>query len=173
MVRAGPGSQSPGEQAPSGLPGYLHQQNESPDLFIEKQKLQVIRDGLRTFAALPEDQSSIPTTHVEWLSTACNSSPMGSDILFLLLKILVRVCHCPHTYRHIARTLLYLRHQRYTEPGTHQDKMHKEDDTEKSLNDLPPATPLPKYSCHTQELKKKQEDSGRLLKTKTARRPGG
>jgi hypothetical protein len=34
---------------------------------------------LRAYTVLPEDLRSIPSTHIRWLTTICNSSSRGSS----------------------------------------------------------------------------------------------
>jgi hypothetical protein len=41
---------------------------------------------LRACTALPEDLSSVPSTHVGWLKAACNSRFRAPDIAFCPLK---------------------------------------------------------------------------------------
>lgn len=61
------------------------------------------RDGLavRLLAGLPEDPSSVPRTHVKWLTTACNSSSRGIRRPLLDSVGTALVCTPTHTEGHI------------------------------------------------------------------------
>lgn len=64
-----------------------------------------------------------------------------------------------HTHAdNVAQIFLYLRSQLHKEPGTHPEKIWKEDDTEKRHTDFPSATPPPKRLWATRELRKILED---------------
>lgn len=39
--------------------------------------------GLSMLAVLGEDPNLVSSTHIEWLTTTCNSSSRGFDVLFL------------------------------------------------------------------------------------------
>ena len=51
---------------------------------------------LRAFAALAEDQNSVPNTNIWLLTTACNSSSWGSETL--IWPLWVSACVLMHTY---------------------------------------------------------------------------
>jgi hypothetical protein len=52
--------------------------------------------------ALVEDLGSVPSTHIGWLKTTCNSSSRGSDSLFCLLQVPACLwCKYIHTLSHI------------------------------------------------------------------------
>jgi hypothetical protein len=51
---------------------------------------------LGALAALPEDPGSVPSNHIGWLTTACNSSSSGFDNLFWHTRMLES--HGPQTY---------------------------------------------------------------------------
>lgn len=53
-------------------------------------------DGALT-ALAEEDPGSVPSTHVGWITTAWNFSPMGSHTVFWLLQELYT--HGAHTYK--------------------------------------------------------------------------
>jgi hypothetical protein len=48
---------------------------------------------LRTCTVLPEDLTSNPSTHIEWLTITCNFGSRGSDVLFWPLWALTRMCN--------------------------------------------------------------------------------
>jgi hypothetical protein len=51
---------------------------------------------LRALAAPPEDLSSVPRTHMQWVTTACNFSSRGSITFFLVSEAVELMCTGPH-----------------------------------------------------------------------------
>ena len=54
---------------------------------------------IRGLTALPEVLSLVPSTHVGWLTTSCDSSSRRPDVLFWPLKAL--------THRHIVEIFFF------------------------------------------------------------------
>lgn len=79
----------------------------SPDTWLSLQPIQMNKQENRKqetggmapgFAALPENPSSLPTTHLQWLKIAYNSTSRGSNALYC--PLLSQTC-IAHTHKHI------------------------------------------------------------------------
>lgn len=57
-------------------------------------------EWLRVLTALLEDPSSVPSSHIGWLTATCNSCSRGSSAIFWPLRSLHMPVHA-HTYTHI------------------------------------------------------------------------
>jgi hypothetical protein len=65
---------------------------------LGKRKAKEKAQWLRALTALPEAWSSVPSTHIQWLTTACKFSFGESDTLFWPLRASAYKCH---TYMHV------------------------------------------------------------------------
>lgn len=75
-----------------GVPVSKHKAGDGPD----------VAQRLRVLASLAEDLSSVPGTHVGWLTTACDSRSRGDQMLSLGLK-----GHCKPTDIHITQNKVF------------------------------------------------------------------
>lgn len=56
-------------------------------------------------AALPENQSSVPNTHIRQLTVACSSSCTGLNALFWPLQASAHTCAYVHGHAHFKKTV--------------------------------------------------------------------